>query len=222
MRRPVPYAGVPISTLRHELMREERRIHEVEGKLYGSRNDFQGAVIVAGGVAVVPDHRFTKGGNAYRYDTANGLIGFDLETGQELWRLPEVCGSSRFQQGTQLARIGEQEWVVASSQTATVLIDPSSGRIVAEAPGLTNRHWGLTIGDGVLVGDLLSDPDDRRSPSVPAAVRLDPNGMDLLWTLPERYRVRPGGGVVSDGRVYLQSHGDFHGIVCVMQPPALC
>ena len=186
-----------------------------QNDLFGSRNDFQGAIVIADNVAVVPDHMFNKGSRIYRYDIANGLVGLDLQTGRELWRLPEVCGSSRFQQGGQLWQHNGRSYILAASNSGTSLIDPQSGTIIAQAPGLVNRHWGLTVGADVIVGDLLSDPSDHRSPATPAGYRITPDGLTHLWTLGERYKVRPGGGVAIGDRLYLQSHGDFHGIVCV-------
>lgn len=201
--------------LRHEAMWEERRLRRQADDLFGSRNDFQGAVVIADNVAVVPDHLFNKGGGIYRYDFNNGLIGFDLHTGRELWRLAGVTGSQRFQQGAQIWRHNDKAYVLATDRHETVLIDPATGQVIDRARGLINKHWGLTIGPDIVVGDLLSDPEDSRSATHPAGYRLTPDGFTHVWTLDARYSVRPGGGVFMNDHLFLQSHGDFHGIVCV-------
>ena len=201
--------------MRHEIMQEERRLYRERSDLYNSRNDFQGAVVIADGVAVVPDQSFSKGGGKYRYEFLNGLRGLDLQTGKLLWELPEINGRSRFQQGAQLWQHGDSTYIVAASVDRTSIINPKDGKIIAEIPGLINAHWGLSFSPDTIVGDLLSDAKDPRSEKVVAAFRLSNGQVEKRWQLDARYRVRPGGGVYMNGHFYLQSKGDFHGIICV-------
>lgn len=195
--------------LRHEMMLGEKRNLLNTRELYGTRNDFQSSVVVVDDVAVVPDHRFTK--TDYRYETQNGLKGMDMKTGRILWTLPEVCGSGRFQQGAQIWKTEGKVRVLASDREGTRLIDPRSGKVLAHQPGLVNQHWGLTVGEDLVVGDLIT-PGGK----VIAAYRYqEGQGFKEAWRLPATYENRPGGGVYREGLFYLQVHDPVQMVVCV-------
>ncbi|GEM_PF-3279673 len=200
--------------LRHEQMMEAKRIHAAEGTLYSSRNDFQSAVLVVDGVAVVSDHKFSK--DSYRYEKHCGLLGFDLKTGRRLWHLPEVAGRSKFNQGGQLWSHNGTTYVLSSHQTGTHLIEPKTGTILASSDSLINRSWGLISGENLVVGERWNNPDDPKAGAQIAGFRLDPEaGFSALWTLPKTYTNRAGGGVYQNGHVYLSTGKSYDGFLCI-------
>ncbi len=199
--------------LRHEQLEQALRVNRETGALYGSRNDFQSAVLIADGVAVVSDHKRTK--DAYRYERECGLMGFDLKTGRLLWHQPEIAGSNKFNQGGQLWKLNGKAVILASDTFSTVMLDPRTGNILAKSDELINRSWGFIGGEDIVLGDVWVDPADRKAGSRMAGFKVSEQGFEKIWMLPKNFSTRPGAGVYQDGRFYVSASKTFDGLAVV-------
>jgi outer membrane protein assembly factor BamB len=201
--------------MRFELMQEFRRIYAAEGSAHGSRSDFQSAIVIVDGIAVLCDHRMTK--RDYRYEVGNSLIGFDLRTGRRLWSTLEFS-STRFMGGPQILRLGNRDYLVTNTRDAkgTTVLDPRTGKNVVSIPGMYNNHAGFALGEGLIVGDRAEAAGDGKPAGSIMAWRIDADLKPTeAWSLPQKYAGRGGGGVVQGGRVYLQMNKPVSGLYCV-------
>ena len=121
---------------RARLMRELRERLAEKQDAYGSRNDFASCLSAAGGVVVVNDHVFTKGGDGqYRYEVANGLVAFDAVTGKELWHRPGVANVANT--GTPWQRDGRSFFLIGGNE-GVLLLDARTGNTVWTIPDATS------------------------------------------------------------------------------------
>lgn len=192
---------------RYELMKATREANKAQKQLLATRNDFQSALVHAEGVIAASDQRFTK--MDYRYEIGCGIHGFDATTGKHLWHIPEVCGTNRFQQGAQLyTHKGKQYFLTTSDEDGVRLIEPRSGRILAHSPDLVLEHTSVAVGENVVVGDAPRTEQEKkdRKPAGVRALRVSPEGFKPAWDLPAKYGQLLGGGLVMNGKVYIQVH----------------
>ncbi|MCH8526087.1 MAG: PQQ-binding-like beta-propeller repeat protein [Kiritimatiellae bacterium] len=181
----------------------ERNIPGVGDGMFGY---LRPGLVVVDGVAVVPDLR-------------EGLIGFDVATGEERWRIQESVNN---RQGSPRLWTHEGKSYLLTHQNrrenAVYLIDPADGTLVWKAE--TGYNPGdLIMGEGMV---MLNPDSNRRNPALLAAYRITLDGLEKQWrfededrnrvpVLPDRGAERKG--VMDDGRLYIaigHPHRDRH------------
>lgn len=152
-------------------------------------------------------------------DLQEGLIGMNLRTGEEAWRIDEAVNNR--QGAPRLITLEDQTYLLTHQnrgENAVYLIDPRKGEIVwKEETGYNPGD--LIVGEGMV---LLNPSSNRRNPALLAAYRLTLEGLEQAWRFSDddlnRVPVRADRGaerkgVIDDGRLYMaigQPNRDRH------------
>lgn len=179
----------------------ERNIPGVSDGMFGY---IRPGLVVVEQVVVVPDLR-------------EGLIGMNIATGEELWRIEEPV--SNRQGSPRLWDQGDKTYLLTHQnrgENAVYLIDPREGTVRwKEETGYNPGD--LIVGEGMV---FLNPSSNRRNPALLAAYRITLDGLEKQWRFEDddknRVPVRPDRGaerkgVIDDGRLYIaigQPHRD--------------
>ena len=171
----------------------ERNVPGVDSDMFGS---IRPGLVVVDDLAVVPDLH-------------DGLIGFDLATGEERWRIGESINN---RQGIPRPWEHQGKTYLLTHQNrggdTVTLIDSSDGRIV------WTHETGYNPGDLIMGEDmvLLNPSQSRKDAILLSAYRIAVDGLTREWQLPDdkqqKYqatgdRVAERKGVIDHGRLYM-------------------
>jgi len=151
--------------------------------------DFGGCAMVADGVVACNNHVMYQGGQRIQN---NGMVGFDRFTGRRLWKIDDCLGW--FTTPGRWRHKGK-EYFVAVGGTRSVCVEPKTGRVLWEIPGL---HQGNAP---ALCEDYLVC--DGSPGAGITAFRITPQSAKKAWSMGQKSGVCCS--VIMNGHVYAQT-----------------